>query len=345
MNSYQHSIPAFVALGQLFRDYISGDYSENKWIKSLDNTLVNASNQNKWFTKENLDFCVNTWGNTLTETNLNTWLRAYPEAQKHEQRLGLVLAGNIPLVGLHDVLCGLACGYSIEIKYSSNDDVLLPFVVKFLMEKQPEWQGKIHFTDGKLEKFDRVIATGSNNTARYFEYYFRDVPHIIRKTRNGIAVLNGEETEAELSALCTDILQYFGLGCRSVSHLMVPEGYDFNALFLALYEHRDIIHHNAYANNYDYNKAVYLMQEEDLLDNGFMMLKKDSGLNSPIACVHYSKYTTLGEAQKTLVNAQDNIQCVVSNCIENSLAFGQTQHPKLSDYADHIDTMEFLLKK
>ena len=345
MNSYQHSIPAFVALGQLFRDYISGDYSENKWIKSLDNTLVNASNQNKWFTKENLDFCVNTWGNTLTETNLNTWLRAYPEAQKHEQRLGLVLAGNIPLVGLHDVLCGLACGYSIEIKYSSNDDVLLPFVVKFLMEKQPEWQGKIHFTDGKLEKFDRVIATGSNNTARYFEYYFRDVPHIIRKTRNGIAVLNGEETETELSALCTDILQYFGLGCRSVSHLMVPEGYDFNALFLALYEHRDIIHHNAYANNYDYNKAVYLMQEEDLLDNGFMMLKKDSGLNSPIACVHYSKYTTLGEAQKTLVNAQDNIQCVVSNCIENSLAFGQTQHPKLSDYADHIDTMEFLLKK
>jgi hypothetical protein len=345
MISHQHTITAFAALGQLFRDSISGDCSENKWLKDLDNALVNTSNQNKWFTKENLDFCINTWGNTLTETNLNTWLRAYPEAQKHEQRLGLVLAGNIPLVGLHDVLCGLACGYSIEIKYSSNDDILLPFVVNFLMEKQPEWQGIIHFTDGKLEKFDRVIATGSNNTARYFEYYFKNVPHIIRKTRNGVAVLNGEETEAELSALCTDILQYFGLGCRSVSHLMVPESYDFNALFLALYKHRDIIHHNAYANNYDYNKAVYLMQEEDLLDNGFMMLKKDSGLNSPIACVHYSKYATLGEAQKTLKEAQENIQCVVSNCLENSLAFGQTQHPKLSDYADHIDTMEFLLKK
>ena len=345
MNSYQHTISTFAALGQLFRDYTSGYYLENKWIKNLGNTLVNASNQNKWFTKENLDFCVNTWGNTLTETNIRTWLLAYPEAQKHEQQLGLVLAGNIPLVGLHDVLCGLACGYTIEIKYSSNDDILLPFVVKFLMEKQPEWQGKIHFTDGKLEKFDRVIATGSNNTARYFEYYFRDVPHIIRKTRNGIAVLNGEETETELSALCTDILQYFGLGCRSVSHLMVPESYDFNALFLALYKHRDIIHHNAYANNYDYNKAVYLMQEEDLLDNGFMMLKKDSELNSPIACVHYSKYATLGEVQKTLNKAQDNIQCVVSNCLENSIAFGQTQHPKLSDYADHIDTMEFLLKK
>lgn len=345
MISYQHSITAFTALGQLFRDYISGDYSENKWLKDLDNALVNASNQNKWFTKENLDFCINTWGNTLTKVNLNTWLRAYPEAQKHEQRLGLVLAGNIPLVGLHDILCGLACGYSIEIKYSSNDDILLPFVVNFLMEKQPEWQGKIHFTKGKLEKFDRVIATGSNNTARYFEYYFKDVSHIIRKTRNGLAVLNGEETEAELSALCTDILQYFGLGCRSISHLMVPEGYDFNALFLALYEHRDIIHHNAYANNYDYNKAVYLMQEEDLLDNGFMMLKKDSGLNSPIACVHYSVYSNSEEVQKTLEEAQDNIQCVVSNFLENSLAFGQTQHPKLSDYADHIDTMEFLLKK
>lgn len=345
MISHQHTITAFAALGELFSKYISGNEAKNQWVNDFDNVLISASNQNKWFTKENLSFCINSWANTLTETHLKKWLLAYPEAQKHEQRLGLVLAGNIPLVGLHDVLCGLACGYSIEIKYSSNDAVMLPFVMKFLMEKQPEWEGKIHFTDSKLQKFDRVIATGSNNTARYFEYYFKDVPHIIRKTRNGLAVLNGEETEAELSALCTDILQYFGLGCRNVSHLIVPQGYDFNALFLALYEHRDIIYHNAYANNYDYNKAVYLMQEVDLLDNGFMMLKKDSGLNSPIACIHYSIYSDINEVEKILKNAQDNIQCVVSNCLKNSLTFGQTQYPRLCDYADHIDTMKFLLKK
>lgn len=344
MNSHPSTITAFSALGQLFRDYTHDKTSTNNWIQELDNAIVNASNQNKWFTKENLEFCLRSWGNTLTESHIATWLSSYP-SQQTTQRLGLVLAGNIPLVGLHDVLCGLACGYHLEVKYSSNDAVLLPFVVNFLCEKQPEWKGNIHFTDNKLTKFDRVIATGSSNTARYFQYYFKDVPHIVRKTRNGVAVLDGNESEKELKALCVDIMQYFGLGCRSVSHLMVPQGYDFNNLFLALYEHRDIIHHNAYANNYDYNKAVFLMQEEDLLENGFIMLKKDNTLNSPIACVHYSTYSNIMAAEKSIEAQQESIQCVVSNCLDNTLAFGQTQHPKLNDYADHVDTMAFLLKK
>ena len=344
MNSHQNTITAFTALGQLFNDYSNKNNNTNKWIEKLDNALVNASNRNKWFTKENLDFCIKTWGNTLTESHISTWLNAY-SIQQTSQRLGLVLAGNIPLVGLHDVLSGLACGYSIEIKSSSNDNILLPFVIGFLTERQPEWHDKIFFTDGKLEKFDRVIATGSTNTARYFEYYFKDVPHIVRKTRNGVAVLDGTETPEDLTALCVDIMQYFGLGCRSVSHLMVPEGYDFNELFLALYDYKELIHHNAYANNYDYNKAVYLMQEEELLENGFIMLKKDNGLNSPIACIHYSTYKNIKEAEKSIELQQEKIQCVVSSCLKNSLAFGQTQHPKLTDYADHVDTMAFLLKK
>ena len=344
MNSHQNTITAFTALGQLFNDYSNKNNNTNEWVEELDNALVNTSNRNKWFTKENLDFCVKTWGNTLTESHISTWLNAY-SIQQTSQRLGLVLAGNIPLVGLHDVLSGLACGYSIEIKSSSNDNILLPFVIGFLTERQPEWHDKISFTDGKLEKFDRVIATGSTNTARYFEYYFKDVPLIVRKTRNGVAVLDGTETPEDLTALCVDIMQYFGLGCRSVSHLMVPEGYDFNELFLALYDYKELIHHNAYANNYDYNKAVYLMQEEELLENGFIMLKKDNGLNSPIACIHYSTYKNIKEAEKSIELQQEKIQCVVSSCLKNSLAFGQTQHPKLTDYADHVDTMAFLLKK
>lgn len=344
MNSHQNTITAFTALGQLFNDYSNKKNTTNVWVEKLDNAIVSASSQNKWFTKENLDFCVKTWGNTLTESHISTWLNAY-SIQQTSQRLGLVLAGNIPLVGLHDVLSGLACGYSIEIKSSSNDNILLPFVLGFLTDAQPEWRDKISFTDGKLEKFDRVIATGSTNTARYFEYYFKDVPHIVRKTRNGVAVLDGTETPKDLTALCVDIMQYFGLGCRSVSHLMVPEGYDFNELFLALYDYKELIHHNAYANNYDYNKAVYLMQEEELLENGFIMLKKDNGLNSPIACIHYSTYKNIKEAEKSIELQQEKIQCVVSSCLKNSLVFGQTQHPKLTDYADHVDTMAFLLKK
>ena len=344
MNTHQNTINAFIALGQLFRDYSNHTNESNIYIEKLDNAIVNASSRNKWFIKENLDFCIHTWGNTLTESNVSAWLNAYP-AQHTTQRLGLVLAGNIPLVGLHDVLSGLASGYSIEIKSSSNDNILLPFVIGFLIDTKPEWRNKIHFTDGKLGKFDRVIATGSTNTARYFKYYFKDVPHIVRKTRNGVAVLDGTETPEELIALCVDIMQYFGLGCRSVSHLMVPEGYDFNELFLALYDYRELIYHNAYANNYDYNKAVYLMQEEELLDNGFIMLKKDMALNSPIACVHYSTYANLKEAENSIRIQQENVQCVVSKCLKNVLDFGQTQHPKLSDYADHVDTMAFLLKK
>lgn len=344
MDSHQKTIDAFVQLGNLFNTYSASDNHNEGWLKKLDNALVIASNRNKWFTKENLRFCIDSWGKTLTEKHISEWLDAYP-VQPKRQRLGLVLAGNIPLVGLHDLLCGLACGYEIEVKCSSNDAILLPFILDFLTDVEHQWKGKVHFTDGKLTHFDRVIATGSSNTARYFEYYFRHVPHIVRQTRNGVAILDGSETEDDLAALCVDMLQYFGLGCRSVSHLIVPEGYSFDALFLALYKHKDIIYHNAYANNYDYNKAVYLMQEQDLLDNGFILLKKDSSLHSPIACMHYSTYETVEQALSILNEKKESIQCVVSKNIENTLVFGQTQYPKLTDYADYIDTMHFLLKK
>ena len=344
MTKHTQSIQAFSALGELLNDYTFKNKRADGWIEKLDNALVSASNQNKWFTKENLDFCMSVWGQTLNEKDITDWLVTYPEPHK-ATRLALVLAGNIPLVGLHDVICGLASGCSIEAKLSSNDTLLLPLIIDFLTSVMPNWKDKVHFTEGKLDTYDKVIATGSNNTARYFEYYFKKKPHIIRKTRNGIAVLDGNETQEDMAALCQDMMQYFGLGCRSVSHLMAPDDYDFNELFLALYQHKELIQHNAYANNYDYNKAVYLMQEQELLENGFMMFKKDEGLNSPIACVHYSTYTDLEVVKQRLNDQKEHIQCVVSNCLENTFPFGQTQHPKLGDYANHVDTMAFLLKK
>lgn len=344
MTKHTQSIQAFSALGNLLKDYTFQKKRADGWIEKIDNVIVKASNQNKWFTKRNLDFCMSVWGQTLNEKDITDWLTTYPEMH-NATRLALVLAGNIPLVGLHDVLCGLASGCSIEAKCSSNDTILLPLIADFLVSVMPNWKDKIHFTDKKFETFDKVIATGSNNTARYFEYYFKKKPHIIRKTRNSIAVLDGNETQEDLAGLSQDITQYFGLGCRSVSHLMVPDGYDFNKLFLALFEHKELIQHNAYANNYDYNKAVYLMQEQELLENGFMMFKKDEVLNSPIACVHFSNYINLEAVNQRLHDQGEHIQCVVSNCLGNAFAFGQTQYPKLGDYADHVDTMAFLLKK
>ncbi|MES2748532.1 MAG: acyl-CoA reductase, partial [Bacteroidota bacterium] len=202
----------------------------------------------------------------------------------------------------------------------------------------------IEFTDGKLENFDAVIATGSNNTARYFDYYFKDKPSIIRKNRNSVAVLNGSESHDDLVNLGEDIYRYFGLGCRNVSKLFVPKGYNFDAFFKAMYEHKDVIYYEKYSNNYDYNKAVFLMSNFKLLDNEFLTLKEDASYASPISSVFYEYYDAINEIQSQLENDKDQIQCIVSNTtIPNSISFGQTQQPQLWDYADNVDTIAFLL--
>ena len=195
-----------------------------------------------------------------------------------------------------------------------------------------------------MENFDAVIATGSNNTARYFEYYFKDKPSIIRKSRNSVAVLTGNETTEQLTVLGEDIFRYFGLGCRNVSKLFVPKGYNFEAFFKAMYEYRDVIHYEKYANNYDYNKAVFLMSNFQLLDNEFLTIKEDVSYASPISSVFYEFYDDVDELKTRLESESEQIQCIVSNnLIKNSTAFGQTQNPQLWDYADNVDTITFLL--
>lgn len=255
------------------------------------------------------------------------------------------MAGNIPLVGFHDLLAVLITGNKALIKLSGNDKILLPLVTDYLKHIEPQLENCIQFTEEKMVDFDAVIATGSNNTARYFEYYFGKKPNIIRKNRNSVAVLTGDETKAELNALGEDIFRYYGLGCRSVSKLFVPTDYNFDLFFQAIYEYRDIMNLAKYANNYDYNKAVYLMSEFKILDNGFLMLKKDSSYSSPIASLFYEHYADLTSLKKRLENDKEKIQCIVGSRVNsNEVKFGETQKPALSDYADGIDTVEFLLK-
>jgi hypothetical protein len=208
----------------------------------------------------------------------------------------------------------------------------------------PEWEQFIEFTQEKLVDFDAVIATGSNNSARYFEYYFKDKPHIIRKNRNSVAILTGHETIEDLKLLGEDIFRYYGLGCRSVSKLMVPKDYDFKLFFEAMFVYGDYIHEQKYLNNYDYNKTVYLMSNMQLLDNEFLILKEENSYGSPIATLFYERYTSLNTVENRILTDKEQIQCVVSNgCIPNSIPFGKTQKPMLWDYADHIDTLKFLL--
>jgi hypothetical protein len=259
--------------------------------------------------------------------------------------VGLILAGNIPLVGFHDFLSVLISGHNVLVKTSSNDQHLIKFLAKYLIAVNAKIENCITFTDGKLENFDAVIATGSNNTARYFEYYFKDKPSIIRKNRNSIAVLNGNETHDDLVNLGEDIFRYFGLGCRNVSKLFVPEDYNFDAFFKAIYEYKDVIYYEKYSNNYDYNKAVFLMSNFKLLDNEFLTLKEDTSYSSPISSVFYERYENIEHLKKQLEKDADQIQCIVSNgVIENSIPFGKTQQPELWDYADNVDTLLFLNK-
>lgn len=344
-------IRAFVKLGQ-FLSQFSNEIIQKKpniehndlFFEGFKHQLKLAEEHNAWFTPENIQFALNGWAKSLTENNLTTWLEPYNFSTVAPKQVAVIMAGNIPLVGFHDFLSVLISGHRVLVKQSSNDKHLLPFLSKYLEYAEPKFKGLITFANDKLEHFDAVIATGSNNTARYFEYYFKGKPAIIRNNRNSVAVLTGNETKTDLKNLSEDIFRYFGLGCRNVSKLFVPKNYNFNAFFEGMYHWHNIIEKDKYANNYDYNKAVYLMSEFDILENGFLMIKEDPSYASPIATVFYEYYDSPNQLKEKLNREKHQIQCIVAHGFLNTeIAFGATQKPKLWDYADSIDSIAFLL--
>ena len=341
----------FVELGKFLSQFSEKNTSKDSavlhnhtFFEAFIDLIKLSQSHNGWYTPEQVYFSIQSWAEALTKENLNQWLSVYDVEQNKSKNIALILAGNIPLVGFHDFLSVLISGNTVLVKTSSNDQHLLPFLAKYIIAIEPEFKDKIKFVEGKLENFDAVIATGSNNTARYFEYYFKDKPSIIRKSRNSVAVLNGSETKEQLEALGEDIFRYFGLGCRNVSKLFVPKDYSFVPFFEAIFAYQDVIYYEKYANNYDYNKAVFLMSNFKLLDNGFLTLKEDKSHASPISSVFYENYDNISDIKLRLQTEVDQIQCIVSaNLIEGSIDFGQTQKPALWDYADNVDTISFLL--
>ncbi|MCY2687087.1 acyl-CoA reductase [Salinimicrobium sp. TH3] len=342
-------------LKQFKRSGIEKDESlqhNDPYFDRLKEKIEVSVHHNGWFTLENVLFSMEKWSEGLTRENLQKWLSQYEFGDVKPKTVGIIMAGNIPLVGFHDFISVLVSGHKVLVKQSSNDKLLLPVIADYLKAISPEWKEKIEIlpnsADGasKMTNYDAVIATGSNNTSRYFEYYFAGKPSIIRKNRNSVAVLTGDETPEELSSLAEDIFRYYGLGCRNVSKLYVPKNYDFNAFFEAVYGWNSIINQAKYANNYDYNKAVYLMSQFKLLENGFLILKEDNSLSSPIATLFYEQYKDLDAVKKELESRKEEIQCIVGKDIfEEEIAFGQTQQPKLWDYADNVDTLDFLTQK
>lgn len=311
---------------------------------ALDAAVRRAVQANGWATEENVRHAFVAWSQALDGDAPTHWLAAYPDLAhdgRPQRTVGLVLAGNVPLVGLHDLLCVWLSGHRARVKCSTQEPELLPLLSGILERFVPGTAQQFYFTEDRLGTVDAMIATGSDNTARYFEYYFGHLPRIVRKSRVSVAVLDGTETDAELAALGEDVFRYFGLGCRNVSKLYLPQDFDLDRLFGAFFAWKDIVHHKKYGNNYDYTRALWMLDGVSFLENGFLLLREAEALPSAVATLHYARYNDIAVVQADLKSHADKIQCVVGH---GRIPYGQAQHPALWDYADGVDTMRFLLE-
>jgi hypothetical protein len=336
-------IEALTALGAQLNE-------ENEHLQAV---VRRTAQHNAWFTVENQWKSLHEIRETyLNKDKLNNFVLQYPQLLNKGdaypllgKKIGLILAGNIPMVGFHDILCVFLAGMQAKIKLSEKDPYLLPFIIHTLDKTNPASSTFFETTTGFLKDFDAVIATGSNNSARYFEAYFSKYPHIIRKNRNAVAILRGDETVEDFEKLGNDIFTYFGLGCRNVSKIYVPQSYDFEPLLTTLHERNTIIHHNKYKNNFDYNFALLILNKIPYFSNGCLLLQEQTAIASPISVVFYEYYNDFEKLQLDLLERAEEIQCVVGHLpVEGlpSFSFGEAQKPRLEDFADGVDTMVFL---
>lgn len=341
-------IKAFSQLGSFLQQFSTG--VQNPEFTELNHLFFDrfyleikkAEIQNRWFIEDNVKHAVQAWADLLKQDSLERWCEKY-NFQNSSKKIGVIQAGNIPLVGFHDFLSVLISGHHFVGKASSKDDVLPKFLSQILIQIEARFADYIDWQP-MIKNIDAIIATGSNNSARYFEYYFGKQPNIIRKNRSSWAILNGQESEEALSLLGEDIFRYYSLGCRNVSKLFVPRDYNFKSFFEAIEPNFEVYNNNKYANNYDYNQSVYLMNQVPFLQNGFLMLKEDTGHHAPLSVLFYEYYDNTEDLKHKLDLYKNELQCICSmdEHIENAIPFGQAQQPALWDYADHIDTLSFL---
>ncbi|MBC8112542.1 MAG: acyl-CoA reductase [Verrucomicrobia bacterium] len=332
--NFQDRKNAFINLGQYLSHLSEREKAE---------LFAGVQQRNPWFIPESTATALQGIISYLQAADMEKWLADYTFPENLPRKVGVVMAGNIPAVGFHDMLCVLLSGNILFAKLSSQDEVMMRFLMACLLEVEPALKNYIVIAE-RLNEVKALIATGSDNTSRYFEYYFRHVPHVLRKNRTAVAVLSGKESHEALQRLGKDIFLYFGLGCRNVSKLYVPEGYDFTHFFEAIKSFSNLVQHNKYLNNYEYKKAVFLLNQMPHFDNGFVLLQENENLVSPIAVLYFSYYQQLADVEQLLLANQEKIQCIVSEdeLIKNSFAFGQAQQPRVWDYADGVDTLQFL---
>jgi len=342
----------FEILGKIFNASVSDTYDiptelncYKDDINNLKQIINNYYNYNGWFYPEFVKLQLTSLGKMLNHNDLQEFEKKYPTKELSDKKIKIIPAGNIPLVCFHDIFCILMSGKKCIIKFSQKDR-LLPFAVVNMLQKiEPQLKDRIIEEKDQRLDFDGIIATGSNNSSRYFEYYFGKYPHIIRKNRNSVAILDGTENQDDYSKLADDIFAYYGLGCRSVSKIYVPKDYDYQTFFKNIVDKGDVIKNPKYSDNYDYNKAVYLMSDNKILDNNFILLKEDERISSPVGVIFAERYDNLESLAEKLNNMTDEIQCIVSKkSIPNlkTVTIGNAQNPSIFDFADGVDTMKFL---
>lgn len=338
MLNLKERIDIIIAVGEQLRNYESND--------DIKRAMSMAGSENQWFTEANIKKSINSITDKYTHpAKLNEWVKRYNLPENEEPKLlGLLLAGNIPFVGIHDVITGFIAGHYLKLKFSDKDTYLMKMLVKLIVNQNPKAEAYFEEVE-RMNDIDMVIATGSNNTARYFDYYFGKMPNIIRKNRVSVGVLGMDTTTEELKLLGEDVFSYFGLGCRNISKIYLPKGYKIEQIMEAFEDWKEWVLHNKYKNNFDYNYAIYLLNKVKFFTNGSLITLENESLYSRISCLHFSYYEDIEELSKELKGVKDQLQCVVSNVdIQgmNTYGFGETQSPELWDYADGVDTMKFL---
>jgi hypothetical protein len=332
-------IDGFVQVGLFIKRHFNEQKpNETQLHQGLDKLVEMAHIYNNWFIPEFVKESLINISELLKEEDLIKFSETIKETP--QKTVAIICAGNIPMVAFHDILCVLLSGNKALIKLSSDDNVLIPFFLKLLTHYQPEFENQILFAEGKLGAFDAVIATGSNNTAQHFKTYFGKYPHIIRKNRSSIAVLTGNESSEYLKNLGKDIFLYFGLGCRNVSKVMVPEGYSFDKFFESIVDFGFVVNNKKYGNNYDYHRAIYLLESMQFLDNNFLMIKESADLHSPVGVLYYQYYKNEKELTDHLKALNGELQCIVG---KNYTPFGYSQQPVITVFADNVNTLEFLV--
>jgi hypothetical protein len=351
MMDIERRIEGFSKLGTFIRAFLENKESDPaKHKEQLDifkQKLKLSEQKNAWFIPDFLLKALEGIAHLLDRESLKTWAENYPSGfGDGSLKVAVVMAGNVPAVGFHDFLSVLMAGHSLQAKLSADDDVLIPALADVLINFEPGFRGRIGFTKEKIHDFNAVIATGSNNTSRYFNYYFGKYPHIIRKNRNAIAVLKGVEKPESYKRMADDIFMYFGLGCRNVSKIFIPEDFDISSIINHFEQYSWIADHSKYRNNYDYNKSLFLVNGDHHYDNGFLLLRESPDLASPVSVLNYERYTDKVKLSQELELIKDEVQCIVSedqDLFPGSVPPGQAQYPAVWDYADGVDTMSFLL--